>query len=276
MENVKNWFSNPELIMTFVIKYGGQLLFAIITLIIGLWIISLLMKGMKKMFIARDVEPGLQSFLLSVSRIALKIMLFISVISMLGIRMTSFIAVLGAAGLAIGMALSGSLQNFAGGVMILIFKPFKVGDYITAQGESGTVKEIQIFHTILNSPDKKTIILPNGALSTGSLTNYSTEPQRRVDFTFGIGYGDEIDKAKEVIMGIINRDERILKEPEPFIGVINLGNSSVDLVVRVWANAADYWGIFFDMQETVKKEFDKQGISIPFPQQDVHLYQTRQ
>jgi small conductance mechanosensitive channel len=275
MENIKNWFSNPEQIMGFVIKYGGQLLIAIITLIVGLWIISLLMKGMKKLFRARDMDPGLQSFLLSVSSIALKIMLIISVISMLGVKMTSFIAVLGAAGLAIGMALSGSLQNFAGGVMLLMFKPFKVGDYITAQGESGTVSEIQIFHTILKTPDNKTVILPNGALSTGSMVNYSKEPQRRVDFTFGIGYDDDIDKAKNLILSIIEKDSRILKEPAPFIGVINLGDSSVDLVVRVWAKASNYWGIFFDLQETVKKEFDRQGISIPYPQTDVHLIQSK-
>ncbi len=275
MEQLKEWFSNPEQIMDLIIKYGGQLLLAILTLIIGLWIISKIVKGMKKMFEARDFDASLQSFLLSLSGIVLKIMLIISVVTMLGVEMTSFIAILAAAGLAIGMALSGTLQNFAGGVMILIFRPFKVGDYITAEGHSGTVKEIQIFHTILNTPDKKTIILPNGPVSNGSTINYSTEPVRRVDFTFGIGYNDDIDKAKGVIMDVIKNDERILKDPEPFIGVINLGDSSVDLVTRVWANAADYWGIFFDMQETVKKEFDRQGVSIPFPQRDVHLFQAK-
>ncbi|MFO8001453.1 MAG: mechanosensitive ion channel [Marinilabilia sp.] len=276
METIKNWVSNPDQIMEMTLQYGGQLLLAIITLIAGLWGIGKLMKSMKKKFQSRALDAGLQSFLLSLSGITLKIMLVISVISMLGVKMTSFIAVLGAAGLAIGLALSGSLQNFAGGVMILIYKPFKVGDYITAQGHSGTVKEIQIFHTILNTPDKKTIILPNGPVSTGAMTNFSTEPERRVDFTFGIGYGDDIDKAKQVITEVIERDERIFKDPAPFIGVINLGDSSVDLVVRVWASAADYWGIFFDMQETVKKSFDQQGISIPFPQRDVHLYESKQ
>lgn len=276
METIKNWVSNPDQIMEMTLQYGGQLLLAIITLIAGLWGIGKLMKSMKKKFQSRALDAGLQSFLLSLSGITLKIMLVISVISMLGVKMTSFIAVLGAAGLAIGLALSGSLQNFAGGVMILIYKPFKVGDYITAQGHSGTVKEIQIFHTILNTPDKKTIILPNGPVSTGAMTNFSTEPERRVDFTFGIGYGDDIDKAKQVITEVIERDERIFKDPAPFIGVINLGDSSVDLVVRVWASAADFWGIFFDMQETVKKSFDQQGISIPFPQRDVHLYESKQ
>ena len=275
METINNLLNNPAIMLNIVMKYGGQLLIAIITLVVGLWIIGRLMKGMKKIFQARDLDAGLQAFLISLSGIALKVMLVISVISMLGVKMTSFIAVLGAAGLAIGLALSGSLQNFAGGVMVLIFKPFKVGDYITAQGHSGTVKDIQIFHTILNTPDKKTIILPNGPLSTGAMTNFSTEPQRRVDFTFGIGYGDDIDKARQVIREVIDKDERIFKDPEPFIAVMELSESSVNLVVRVWANATDYWGIFFDMQEAIKKEFDNQGINIPFPQRDVHLYQTK-
>jgi small conductance mechanosensitive channel len=273
MDEVKSFISNPDQIMDLVIKYGGQLLLALITLIVGLWVIGKIIKGLRKVFEARDFDASLRSFLTSLTGIVLKIMLVISVVSMLGVEMTSFIAILAAAGLAIGMALSGTLQNFAGGVMILIFRPFKVGDYITSEGHSGTVKEIQIFHTILNTPDKKTIILPNGPVSNGSTINYSTEPVRRVDFTFGIGYNDDIDKAKQVIREVIEKDGRILKDPEPFIAVSNLGDSSVDLVTRVWANAGDYWGIFFDMQETVKKEFDRQGISIPFPQRDVHLYQ---
>jgi small conductance mechanosensitive channel len=275
MEQFKEWFSNPEQILDLALKYGGQLVLAILTLLIGLWVIGKIVKGMRKMFEARGFDASLQSFLISLTGIVLKIMLVISVVTMLGVEMTSFVAILAAAGLAIGMALSGTLQNFAGGVMILIFRPFKVGDYITAEGHSGTVKEIQIFHTILNTPDKKTIILPNGPVSNGSTVNYSTEPVRRVDFTFGIGYNDDIDKAKQVIMSIIEKDERILKDPAPFVGVINLGESSVDLVTRVWANAGDYWDIFFEMQETVKKEFDRQGVSIPFPQTDVHLFQAK-
>lgn len=275
METINNFLSNPDQITELIIRYGGKLLLAIITLIIGLWLIGKLMKGMKRTFQARDVDKGLQSFLISLSGMALKVMLAISVISMLGVKMTSFIAILGAAGLAIGLALSGSLQNFAGGVMILIFKPFKVGDYITAQGYSGTVQDIQIIYTILSTPDKKTIILPNGPVSTGALTNFSVEPQRRVDFTFGIGYGDDIDKARQVIREVIDKDERIFKDPEPFIAVTELGESSVNLAVRVWSNASDYWGIFFDMQESIKKEFDKQDINIPFPQRDVHLYQAK-
>jgi small conductance mechanosensitive channel len=188
--------------------------------------------------------------------------------------MTSFIAILAAAGLAVGMALSGTLQNFAGGVMILLFRPFKVGDYINALGYSGTVKEIQIFNTILTTPDNVTIILPNGGLSGSAMTNYSTQATRRVDLTYGIGYDDDIDKAREILKNLIAGDKRILKDPEPFVAVSELADSSVNFVVRVWVNSSDYWGVFFDMQETVKKRFDDNGVSIPFPQTDVHVHQT--
>ena len=185
---------------------------------------------------------------------------------MLGVEMTSFIAILGSAGFAIGLALSGTLQNFAGGVMLLIFKPFKVGDLVEAQGYLGIIKEIQIFNTYLKTPDNKIIIIANGALSTSSITNYSTEPMRRVDMNFGIGYKDDIKKAKEVVNQIINEDERILKNPEHLVAVSSLGDSSVNFVVRTWVNTPDYWSVFFDMQEKVKLTFDNEGISIPFPQ----------
>jgi small conductance mechanosensitive channel len=199
-------------------------------------------------------------------------MLLITVVAMLGVEMTSFIAILAAAGVAIGMALSGTLQNFAGGVMILLFKPFKVGHYINAQGHSGTVNEIQIFNTILKTPDNVTIIIPNGGLSTSSMTNYSMEQRRRVDFLFGIGYGDDVDKAKEVLRKLIDDDERILQEPVPFIAVKELGDSSVNIVVRAWAEAKNYWAIYFDMHEKVYKTFNKEGLNIPFPQMDVHVH----
>ena len=219
----------------------------------------------------RNVDESLQPFLKSLIGAILKILLVISVVSMVGVEMSSFVAILAAAGFAIGMALSGTLQNFAGGVMILIFKPFKVGDFIDAQGHMGVVKEIQIFNTILKTADNKTIIQPNGPLSTGSMVNFSTEENRRVDFTFGIGYNDDIDKAKAVLNRIIAADARIFKDPAPFVAVSELADSSVNFVVRVWAKASDYWGIFFDTQETVKKEFDKEKISIPYPQTDVHV-----
>lgn len=257
------------------VEYGANLLLALLTLIIGLWIIKMVMRGIKKSMTKNNIDATLRQFLSSLLSIVLKIMLVISVISMVGIEMTSFVAILAAAGLAVGMALSGTLQNFAGGVMIVLFKPFKVGDFISAQGFSGSVKEIQIFNTILTTPDNKTIIIPNGGLSTGAMTNFSTEPLRRVDFTFGIGYGDDIDKARNIINGLISADPRILKDPAPFVAVSELANSSVNFVVRVWAKSANYWEIFFDMTENVKKAFDKGGISIPFPQTDVHVYKEK-
>ncbi len=270
---------NLQSILTYVyelaITYGLKLLLAIATLIIGLWIIKIILKAIGRNMEKRNVDTTLRLFLGSLLSMLLKIMLIVSVISMLGVEMTSFVAILAAVGFAIGMALSGTLQNFAGGAMIVIFKPFKVGDFIDAQGYTGTVKEIQIFNTILKTPDNKTIIIPNGGLSTSAMTNFSTEPQRRVDFTFGIGYGDDIDKAKKIIEGLIAADNRILKDPVPFIAVSELADSSVNFVVRVWADAGDYWGIHFDLIESVKKAFDKDGISIPFPQTDVHVYNEK-
>lgn len=269
MENLTKYGDKAvELIM----GYLPQLVLAIITLIIGLWIIKLIVKGLVRMMERRKVDPSLQGFLSSLVRILLKVLLVISIASMIGIKMTSFIAILGAAGLAVGFALQGSLANFAGGVLILLFKPFKVGDFIEAQSYLGTVAAIQIFNTILKTPDNKTIIIPNGAISNSSITNFSTEPTRRVDMTFGIGYGDDIKKAKNVLNQLIQSDTRILKEPAPMIVVSELADSSVNFAVRVWCNAADYWGIYFDMHEKVKLEFDKEDISIPFPQQDVHIH----
>jgi len=196
--------------------------------------------------------------------------LIISIAGMVGIEMTSFVAILGAAGLAVGLAMQGTLQNFAGGVMILLFKPYKVGDFIDAAGHMGTVKEIQIFNTILNTPDNKIIIIPNGTLANSSMTNFSTMETRRVDFSFGIGYGDDFEKAKAIIQDIISKDERIHKDPKPFARVGELADSSVNITTRVWVNA-DYWDVHFDMIENVKKRFDAEGISIPYPQMDVHL-----
>ncbi len=260
-----------EKIYEIVMTYGPRLIGAIIVLIVGLFLISIIRGTLKRRFEKRDMEPSLRKFLQSMVSILLKIMLFIAVAGMLGVEMTSFIAILGALGFAIGMALSGTLQNFAGGVMLLLFKPFKTGDYIEAQGYAGTVNEIQLFNTILKTPDNRTIIIPNGGLSTNSMVNYSTESRRRVDFVFGIGYGDDVDKARKVLGKLINDDSRILKDPEPFIVVSELADSSVNLVVRVWAEAADYWGIHFDLIENVYKTFDKEGLNIPFPQMDVHV-----
>lgn len=261
--------------MNIVTTYGPNILFAIVTLVVGLWIVKILTNLVKKGLEKGDTDTTLRSFLASFVSVLLKIMVYITALGVLGVEMTSFIAILGAAGLAVGLALSGTLQNFAGGVMILLFKPFKVGQFIDAQGYMGTVKEIEIFVTKLNTPDNKIVIIPNGPLATGSLTNFSVMPTRRVDWTFGIAYGDDVDKAKQVLNKLISEDERILEDPTPFIAVKELGDSSVDLVVRVWANAPDYWGVFFSMNEKVYKTFDKEGLSIPFPQRDVHLYQHK-
>jgi small conductance mechanosensitive channel len=257
-----------------IMQYAPKALLAIIVLLIGLRIIKLMTRAMDRAMERTQTDLSLRRFLTSLIGVLLRIMLIISVASMIGIATTSFVAIMGAAGLAVGLALQGSLANFAGGVLVLFFKPFKVGDFIETQGHMGTVHSIQILNTVLKTPDNKTIIIPNGQVAGGSLTNFSTEPQRRVDMVFGIGYNDDIVKAKQVLKTLIDKDERIIKDPEPMVVVSELGDSSVNFTVRVWANSADYWGVYFDMHENVKLTFDKEGISIPFPQRDVHLYQT--
>lgn len=261
-----------ELLQNFVVTYGLKLIGALVALIIGLWIIRLLTGGLTKFMQKRGIDTSLQGFFRTLFNITMKVLLVLSIVSMVGFKTTSFIAVLGAAGLAVGMALSGTLQNFAGGVIILLLKPFKAGDFIEAQGFMGTVSEVQIFNTILKTPDNKTIIIPNGGLSTSSMTNFSTEPQRRVDWTFGISYGEDTEKAKALIMELIKSDQRVLREPEPFIAISELAASSVNISVRVWVESADFWGLFFDINERVYNAFKKEGINIPFPQMDVHLY----
>lgn len=253
-------------------KYGPDIILAIVTLIIGLWIIGIITRGIGRGMEKRNVDPSLGPFLKSLISAILKVMLLISVISMVGVEATSFVAILGAAGLAVGLALQGTLQNFAGGVIILLLKPYRVGDFIDAAGYTGTVNSIQIFNTYLKTPDNKTIIIPNGTLANTSMTNYSTEPRRRVDWTFGVGYGDDSEKTRKVLMDLIKADERILSDPEPFIALSELADSSVNFVVRVWVEAGDYWGVFFDMNENVYKQFAEEGLNIPYPQMDVHVH----
>jgi small conductance mechanosensitive channel len=257
--------------MDMLMTYGPKAVTAIVILIVGLWVIRRLVAVVDKHFVQR-AEPTLAKFLSSLISVFLKTVLIIVVASTIGIQTTSLIAVLGAAGLAVGLALQGSLSNFAGGVLILIFKPFKVGDLIEAQGFIATVKEIQIFNTILVSADNRLIIIPNGSLSNGCMVNINHEPTRRVDFVFGIGYSDDIDKAKSIIQSVVDAEERGLKDPAPLIVVSELADSSVNFTVRVWVNTSDYWGVYFAMHENVKKAFDAQGISIPFPQRDVHIH----
>lgn len=266
---------NLDKLIELSIAFAPKIILAIVTLFIGLKLVNVLTKVVSKVFRKKQVEESLSSFLLSVLGLGLKAMLLISVVSMVGVEMTSFIALLGGAGVAIGMALSGTLQNFAGGVIILIIKPFKVGDFIEAQGYTGIVSEIQIFNTVLKTPDNKTIIIPNSPLSTGSLINYTAEKTRRVDFVFGIGYNDDIDKARSVISSLIAKDSKIHKEPAEVIVVGELADNSVNLTVRVWTNSEEYWNVFFNLTEAVKKEFDKEGISIPYPQRDVHIHEAK-
>lgn len=254
------------------ISVGSKILLAIVVFLVGRWIVRRLNKLLAKILEKRHVEASLSTFVKSLVNITLTLLLIIVVIGVLGIETSSFIALFASAGVAIGMALSGTLQNFAGGVMILLFKPFKVGDTIEAQGQTGTVREIQIFNTILATPDNKIIIIPNGGLSTGLMKNYSKEATRRVDWEFGIAYGDDYTKAKAVIARLLDADGRVLKDPAYFIALTSFGESSVNIVVRAWVNAGDYWGVYFDMNEKVYKTFAEENLNIPFPQLDVHLH----
>lgn len=270
-EQITGLENNLDKAINLSIEYGPKILGAILVLILGLWVTNLITKAIGRKLERSKMDSSLVPFLKSLINALLKILIFISVLGMVGIEMTSFIAILGAAGLAVGLALSGTLQNFAGGVIILIFKPFKVGDFIEAQGFMGVVKEISIFTTQLNTVDKKLVIIPNGGLSTGALTNFSAEPQRRVDWKFGIAYGDDMENFKKAITDFINEDSRILKDPAPFIGLSELGDSSVNFAVRAWVNSADYWDVFFEMNEKVYKRFKDYNLNIPFPQMDIHL-----
>lgn len=263
-----------ETASSLMVEFGTKVIGALAVIIIGNWIAKMIMGAVRRNFEKRNISESLRPFLTGLIGTLLKALVFISAAGVLGIEMTSFAALLGAAGLAVGMALSGTLGNFAGGVMVLIFKPYEVGDVIEAQGYTGSVKSIHIFNTILNTPDNKVIIIPNGPISTGSLVNYSKEDTRRVDWTIGIGYGDDYDKAKAVILKFIEEDSRILKTPEPFIALGALADSSVNITVRAWVKPADYWGVFFDMNEKVYKNFSNEGLNIPFPQMDVHVHNS--
>ena len=264
-------YSDPEFWIGKVIEYGTSLIIAIAIIIVGFWLVKKINKMVKRLFAKKDYDPSLETFLASMIGITLKILVIITAMSQLGIEMTSFVALLGAAGLAIGMAFSGTLSNLAGGVMILFFKPYKVGDYIEAQGEIGHVQELRIFNTILLTLDNKTVIIPNGPLANGNMINYSSQTNRRVDFTVGIAYGDDYDVAKETLLGFVKDDPRIIDEEANFIGLNKLADSSVNLTLRVWCKTEDYWDVYFKMNERIYKEFGEQGLNIPFPQMDVHV-----
>lgn len=256
--------------------YGLKVVAAVVIFVVGRWVAKAVTNFIKRMMTKSTTDPTLVKFVGSLSYIALLAFVIIAALNQLGIQTTSFIAVLGAAGLAIGLALQGSLGNFAAGVLMIIFKPIKVGDFIEGAGVAGTVEEVSIFTTQLVTPDNKTVIIPNAKMTGDNIINYTKKGTRRVDFVFGIGYGDDIDKARKIIEEVISQDERLLKDPQAVVLVSELADSSVNLTLRAWTSADDYWAFYFDTMENVKKQFDAQGISIPFPQQDVHLYEHKE
>ena len=264
----------PGLIDTYVIPWGLNILFAVIIFIAGKWLVGVITRLVKKLMTKAHMDNILVNFIGSIIRSVLLLFVVIAALDQLGVNTTSLIALIGAAGLAIGLALQGSLQNLASGVMLIVFRPFKDGDFIEAGGTMGVVEQIGIFTTQMRTGDNKEVIVPNGQIFGGTITNYSKRETRRVDMVFGIGYGDDIRKAKEIITGIIEADERILKDPAPLVAVGELADSSVNFNVRPWVKSGDYWGVYFDLNERIKNAFDENGISIPFPQMDVYLQKT--
>lgn len=249
---------------------GWTLIKAFIIFVVGRFLIRLLNKFIRQILSKRNIEPSVRTFVSSLVNVVLMVLLIISVVGALGVQTTSFAALLASAGVAVGMALSGNLSNFAGGLIILLFKPYKVGDYIESQNVSGTVKEIQIFHTVLNTPDNKIIYVPNGSLSSSVVINYSYQTMRRVDWTFGVEYGTDYERVKLQLESVLSKDSRILAEPAPQIALNQLADSSVNFVVRVWVKSADYWDVYFDINKNVYQTFNEVGINFPFPQVTVH------
>ncbi len=257
-----------------LIAYGPKILAALAVFLIGKWIAGMLVGVVRKLMTRRQIDDTLTKFVCSLTRMALMVLVTISALQTMGVETTSFVAVLGAATLAIGFALQGSLSNFAAGVMIILFRPFKTGDYVEAAGTAGTIEEVGVFATVLRTPDNKKIIVPNDGITSGNIINYSAKDTRRIDLVFGIGYDDDIKRAKELLEEIVASEERILAEPAPTIAVSELADSSVNFVCRPWVKTPDYWAVRFDLTETVKLKFDEAGVSIPFPQRDVHVHQV--
>ncbi len=276
MEKFLEWLSSANAVewaIDLITSLGGKLLFSILILVIGLFLIRIIKKFIKKSQKLDKLDPSLRSFLSSFASIALYIVLFITLAMVLGIPVTSFITVLATCGAAIGLALQGSLSNFAGGLMILLFKPFKVGDYIEAAGEGGTVSEITVVYTVLLTPDNKQITIPNGSITNAVIKNYSAKDTRRVDWVFTADYSCDSDKVKAIIEKIVTSHELVLKSPEAFVKVTKCADSAVEYTARVWVNSGDYWTVYFDILENVKKAFAENNIIIPYPQMDVHVKQ---
>ena len=262
---------SPDLFYGLIQTYGIPLFWAIVIFIVGRFVARAVSNAVAKTMTKAHVEETLVKFAKNMLFVALMVFVVIAAISQMGIETTSFAAVIAAAGLAVGLSLQGTLSNFAAGVMLIIFRPFKVGDFIDAGGVAGIVEEIQIFSTQMRSGDNKQIIVPNGQIMGSTITNFSTKPTRHVDLVIGVSYSDDLQKVRSVLEDILAKDERILPDPAPTIGVLELGDSSVDFAVRPWVNSGDYWPVFFELQETIKIRFDQEGISIPFPQRDIHI-----
>lgn len=269
-----NMEDTAQMITDLTVLYGLKAVLALVIFLVGKWVAKSISRLVDKGMGKRQLDPALRYFLSNLVFYGLLIFVVIAALSQVGIQTASLIAVVGAAGLAIGLALQGALANFAAGFLILLFRPFKAGDYIEAAGTAGTVEKIMIFTTELKTPDNKLVIVPNGAITAGTITNYSANDTRRVDLVIGVSYGDDLDKVKAVLREVVEADERVLKDPAVNIAVTQLGDSSVDFIVRPWVNTADYWGVYWDLTEAIKKRLDQEGISIPFPQRDVNLHQV--
>lgn len=257
-----------------VVAFGKNIVIALLIFYVGRMAVGLVVRALRKIMQGQEVDETLETFVCNLVRMALLIVVIIAAISALGIETTSFIAIFGAAGLAIGLALQGSLSNFAAGVLIVLFRPYKVGDYIEGAGISGSVEQVQILTTVLKTPDNKEVIVPNSQIMNSIITNYSANDTRRVDMLVGVSYKDDLDKVRETLEELVAADDRILEDPACLIAVSALADSSVNFVVRPWVKTEDYWGVMFDMTEAIKRRFDQEGISFPFPQQDVHLYKA--
>jgi small conductance mechanosensitive channel len=269
-----DWNEVWQMVKTQGVDLGINIALAILIFYVGKVVVGFIIRALGKVMQARDVDKTLETFLCNFLRMALMVVVIIAAISQIGIQTTSFIAIFGAAGLAVGLALQGSLSNFAAGVLIVLFRPYRVGDFVEAAGIAGSVEQVQILTTILKTPDNKQIIVPNSQIMDSVITNYSANDTRRVDMVFGVSYSDDLDKVHSVLKEMVEAEDRILDDPACTIAVSELADSSVNFVVRPWVRTEDYWGVHFDLTEAIKKRFDKEGISFPFPQQDVHIHKA--
>ncbi len=274
MQDVIQQYLNPETLVPLGIKWGGAIVTALVVFIIGRWIAKAIAAFLKRMVLKTNGDTTLAAFLSNIVYMALLVAVVIAALGQLGFETTSLLAIFGAAGLAVGLALQGSLSNFAAGVMLIVFRPFKAGDFVEAAGVSGVVEQIRVFNTVMRTGDNIEIIVPNGQILDGIIKNVSARDTRRIDMTIGIGYDDDIDKAESIVNGILAADDRVLEDPAPAVFLMNLGDSSVDLVVRPWVASSDYWAARADLMKRIKVDLEAAGLSIPYPQRDVHVHET--